>query len=214
MAYEKNTWQNGDLITEQKLNHIEQGVKNINNSYEKTLWKKYDVITAERLNNIEDGIENAEKRYVFEGDVSFTYMPAQGYTPQRWVSRPVDSSTPFPISADNFDVNSTYLVEVTYEGEKVPFYDYATSEVTLIAANGSKSDSTEMATLTFARSGYYAPANPNQWSNMLLTVMVNPNDRNTKMAGINLNIAGTHITNLPKQTVILHVKITKVSIQS
>lgn len=59
MAYNKNTWQNGDIITAEKLNNVESGVEEINMSYEKTTWETGDVITAEKLNNIEDGIAGA-----------------------------------------------------------------------------------------------------------------------------------------------------------
>ena len=35
MAYDKYTWADGDVITQEKLNHIEGGVEDMNNSYEK-----------------------------------------------------------------------------------------------------------------------------------------------------------------------------------
>ena len=58
MAYEKQTWANGDTITAPKLNNIEGGIKGMNNSYEKQTWVTGEVITAEKLNHIEDGIAN------------------------------------------------------------------------------------------------------------------------------------------------------------
>lgn len=58
MAYEKQTWANGDTITAPKLNNIEGGVEDMNNSYEKQTWVTGEVITAEKLNHIEDGIAN------------------------------------------------------------------------------------------------------------------------------------------------------------
>lgn len=36
MAYEKQTWANGDVITAEKLNHIEEGIENGDNGYECT----------------------------------------------------------------------------------------------------------------------------------------------------------------------------------
>ena len=32
MSYTKTTWQNGDTITAEKLNHIEDGVENLSNN--------------------------------------------------------------------------------------------------------------------------------------------------------------------------------------
>ena len=59
MAYEKQTWEMGQVIGDTKLNHIEEGVEMANSNYEKTVWNTGDVITAEKLNKIEKGIENA-----------------------------------------------------------------------------------------------------------------------------------------------------------
>lgn len=58
MAYEKQTWANGDMITAPKLNNIEGGIKGMNNSYEKQTWVTGEVITADKLNHIEEGIAN------------------------------------------------------------------------------------------------------------------------------------------------------------
>lgn len=58
MTYEKQTWANGDTITAPKLNNIEGGVEDMNNSYEKQTWVTGEVITADKLNHIEDGIAN------------------------------------------------------------------------------------------------------------------------------------------------------------
>lgn len=33
MAYEKNNWQTGDVITKEKLNHMEEGISNAGNLY-------------------------------------------------------------------------------------------------------------------------------------------------------------------------------------
>lgn len=59
MSYEKQTWAKGDIVTSAKLNHMEDGIEEINVSYEKTTWETGDTITAEKLNNIETGIEEA-----------------------------------------------------------------------------------------------------------------------------------------------------------
>lgn len=58
MAYEKQTWQTGDVITQEKLNHMEEGIA-LDENYEKQTWSTGDVITAEKLNHMEDGIGNA-----------------------------------------------------------------------------------------------------------------------------------------------------------
>lgn len=59
MSYIKTEWDNGDIITAEKLNNVESGIEGINVSYEKTTWETGDTITAEKLNNIETGIEEA-----------------------------------------------------------------------------------------------------------------------------------------------------------
>lgn len=59
MSYIKTEWDNGDIITAEKLNNVESGIEEINVSYEKTTWETGDTITAEKLNNIETGIEEA-----------------------------------------------------------------------------------------------------------------------------------------------------------
>lgn len=59
MAYTPTTWATGDLITAQRLNHIESGVQEVSSSYTPTTWATGDVITATKLNNIEQGIANA-----------------------------------------------------------------------------------------------------------------------------------------------------------
>ena len=61
MAYEKQTWQTGDIITANKMNYIENGIAEINEEgedmgYEKQVWQTGDIITAEKLNHIQDGI--------------------------------------------------------------------------------------------------------------------------------------------------------------
>lgn len=43
MAYEKQTWQTGDIITANKMNYIENGIAEINEEgedmgYEKQVW--------------------------------------------------------------------------------------------------------------------------------------------------------------------------------
>ena len=58
MTYEKTEWKDGDIITAEKLNHIETGVEEINMSYEKNKWNDGDIITAEKLNHLEDGVGN------------------------------------------------------------------------------------------------------------------------------------------------------------
>ena len=58
MAYEKQTWTTGDVITQEKLNHMEDGIA-LDENYEKQTWSTGDVITAEKLNHMEDGIGNA-----------------------------------------------------------------------------------------------------------------------------------------------------------
>ena len=63
MSYTKQTWETGDIITAEKLNHIENGVQDINMSYTKHTWENNEVITAEKLNNIEGGIENSGSGY-------------------------------------------------------------------------------------------------------------------------------------------------------
>ena len=57
MSYVEQNWATGDIITSAKLNHIEEGLGDINVSYDKTTWQTGDVITAEKLNHMEDGIE-------------------------------------------------------------------------------------------------------------------------------------------------------------
>ena len=71
MAYEKQTWANGDVITAPKLNNIEGGVKDMNSSYEKQTWVTGEVITADKLNHIEDGIVNGGS-----GGGGSTYAPS------------------------------------------------------------------------------------------------------------------------------------------
>lgn len=61
MAYEKQTWVNGESITQEKLNHMENGISEIKEDtpfpqYEKQTWQTGEVITAERLNHMENGI--------------------------------------------------------------------------------------------------------------------------------------------------------------
>lgn len=59
MSYTPNEWVTGNIITAQKLNHIEQGVDGMSTeSYVPTEWVTGDVITAEKLNHIEQGIVN------------------------------------------------------------------------------------------------------------------------------------------------------------
>lgn len=58
MSYVKTEWDNGDIITAEKLNNAEIGIEEINMSYEKQTWSNGEVITAEKLNHIEDGIAN------------------------------------------------------------------------------------------------------------------------------------------------------------
>ena len=47
MSYEKTTWQNGDVITAEKLNNLENGVENAGNSIQRVahlkLYNKYSV---------------------------------------------------------------------------------------------------------------------------------------------------------------------------
>ena len=57
MAYEKQTWETGQIITAGKLNHMEDGIDENNMAYEKQTWETGDVITAEKLNHMESGIE-------------------------------------------------------------------------------------------------------------------------------------------------------------
>lgn len=57
MAYEKHNWANGEVITEDKLNHMENGVGENNMSYEKHTWETGELITADKLNHMEEGIE-------------------------------------------------------------------------------------------------------------------------------------------------------------
>lgn len=57
MSYTPTEWHTGDVITAQKLNHIEQGVDDMyTEPYVPTEWVTGDVITAEKLNHIEQGI--------------------------------------------------------------------------------------------------------------------------------------------------------------
>lgn len=58
MAYEKQTWETGQIITAVKLNHMEDGIDENNMAYEKQTWETGDVITAEKLNHMESGIED------------------------------------------------------------------------------------------------------------------------------------------------------------
>ena len=56
-GYSKTVWKDDDLITEEKLNKIENAIAVLNPSYEKTNWNNGDVIIAELLNKIENAIE-------------------------------------------------------------------------------------------------------------------------------------------------------------
>lgn len=56
MSYVKTEWDNGDIITAEKLNNAEIGIEEINMSYEKQTWSNGDIITADKLNHMEDGI--------------------------------------------------------------------------------------------------------------------------------------------------------------
>ena len=56
MSYVKTEWDNGDIITAEKLNNAEIGIEEINMSYEKQTWSNGDTITAEKLNYMENGI--------------------------------------------------------------------------------------------------------------------------------------------------------------
>ena len=60
MSYIKNTWQKGDVVTAEKLNHIEDYLASVVSSkqYEETNWQTGDIVTAEKLNNIENGVES------------------------------------------------------------------------------------------------------------------------------------------------------------
>lgn len=56
MAYEKQIWQSGDVITAAKMNHIEDGIAA--SGYESTVWSTGDVITAAKMNKIEEALAN------------------------------------------------------------------------------------------------------------------------------------------------------------
>lgn len=74
MSYEPTEWKNGDIITEQKLNNIETGVRSMNSEYVPTVWENGDIITAEKLNHIEQGIvaggDTEQWETLFEGEVT------------------------------------------------------------------------------------------------------------------------------------------------
>lgn len=63
MSYVKTEWDNGDIITAEKLNNAEIGIEEINMSYEKQTWSNGDIITADKLNHMEDGIGGGGSEY-------------------------------------------------------------------------------------------------------------------------------------------------------
>ena len=59
IEYNKTVWSNGDLITADKLNNIEDALEALcttTENYIKTIWKDNDLITEEKLNKIENAI--------------------------------------------------------------------------------------------------------------------------------------------------------------
>lgn len=59
MAYVKQNWECGDIVTADKLNNIERGIAEVNSEYVPTTWQCGDLITAEAMNKIEQGVANA-----------------------------------------------------------------------------------------------------------------------------------------------------------
>ncbi len=53
MAYERTTWECGDVVTAEKMNKIERGLADMDENYVPTEWECGDVITAEKMNKIE-----------------------------------------------------------------------------------------------------------------------------------------------------------------
>lgn len=58
MAYTKNTWQTGDIVSSQKLNHMEDGIadaggvmviNDVNGTLDKTWQEIYDAMSAGKL---------------------------------------------------------------------------------------------------------------------------------------------------------------------
>ena len=84
MSYEKNTWANGDVITAQKLNNIEQGIEVATNSgvlpiywdgrngtlLDKTWQEIYDAIYAGNICAVFIKIEGELLQILLEGFVS------------------------------------------------------------------------------------------------------------------------------------------------
>ncbi len=70
MSYEKTTWVNGDVITAEKLNHIEEGIKNAGDLIEvHIIGENYalDMTYAEILNAIQAG----KMLYILVNDFGF-----------------------------------------------------------------------------------------------------------------------------------------------
>ena len=60
MAYEKQTWANGDIITAQRLNHMEDGIAASSSNYDLMVTITDDSITADGL-SIEELIQKGVK---------------------------------------------------------------------------------------------------------------------------------------------------------
>lgn len=57
MSYDPTVWVDGDHVTSEKLNKLEQGVNSM--SYTPTVWNAGDVVTAEKLNKLEQGVADS-----------------------------------------------------------------------------------------------------------------------------------------------------------
>lgn len=88
MAYEKQTWNNGDVISADKLNHIEDGIENNrtmtvndnNRTLDKTWQEIYDVATSGLVIYIKDSSSNyAMVINVLDRDNSYDVEIFNGY---------------------------------------------------------------------------------------------------------------------------------------
>lgn len=104
MAYEKHDWVCGEVLNEAKMNNIERGLADMDETYVPTEWKCGDTITAEKMNKIEDELaylsENcgggdystAEVR-VDIWDRSLIYLPVLASSPDAMLVKQCNSST-------------------------------------------------------------------------------------------------------------------------
>ena len=104
MAYTKNTWADGDIVTSEKLNHMEDGIANAggimvindtDNTLGKTWQEIYDAmaqgkvcVVRQDFGNLEEGISVNIVTYVYllggeylveTGEIKFIALSATGY---------------------------------------------------------------------------------------------------------------------------------------